>query len=444
MKPPLSLAALFARYFVQTMVVQFVLLLGFVTLLILLTSGADRDRIEQQMDGTVRMIQRELLSQPPARRAAELTSINELFAYPVKLLPTLPAALDDEARARLASGQSWLDYGNELLYAPLPGTRQILQLGPLGQGSEQHNFLQSEWGLFLLWFVFFGVPMAVLIYLNLRPHWQSLMALRATATQLAEGDLSARVGRLKSPLFAPLSTVINDMATRLERQVETRQALAHAVAHELRTPVARLRFGLSMLDEAEDDNERQHYREGMERDLTELDELLNISLSYAKLDRGEVSLQYETVDLNEWFDDLIRLMQPLCPPHLQLGLDCGSGNTTFDRKLMYVATRNLLLNAFKYATSRVQMSVTLYGGELWIAVEDDGPGIPPEECERIFEPFQRLDRSRDRATGGHGLGLSFVRLITLHHGGSASAGQASLGGARMALRLPQHPPRPRG
>ena len=436
MKPPATLAALFARYFVQTMVVQFILLLGFVTLLIFLTSGADRDRIEQQMAGTVRMIQRELLSQPPARRDAELASISELFAYPVKLLDTLPASLHDEARA---SGKIWLDYDNELLYAPLPGTRQTLLLGPLNQGPEQHNFLQSEWGLFLLWFVFFGAPMALLIYLNLRPHWQSLMVLRATATQLAEGDLSARATTLNSPLFAPLSTVINDMATALERQVETRQALAHAVAHELRTPVARLRFGLSMLDEAEDDDERQQYREGMERDLTELDELLNISLSYAKLDRGEVALQYETIDLNEWFDDLIALMQPLCPGHLQLGLSCQPGSATFDRKLMYVATRNLLLNAFKYAASQVQMTVTLASGQLLITVEDDGPGIPPAERERIFEPFQRLDRSRDRATGGHGLGLSFVRLIALHHGGVAHAGVAGLGGAQMGITLPQHP-----
>ncbi len=72
-------------------------------------------------------------------------------------------------------------------------------------------------------------------------------------------------------------------------------------------------------------------------------------------------------------------------------------------------------------------------------VEDDGPGIPAAERERIFEPFQRLDRSRDRATGGHGLGLSFVRLIALHHGGHAHAGVAILGGARMAITLPQHP-----
>jgi len=101
-KPPATLAALFARYFVQTMVVQFVLLLGFVTLLIFLTSGADRDRIQQQMDGTVRMIQRQLLSQEPARRPAELTTINELFTYPIRLLPAIPASRARASSPRLA------------------------------------------------------------------------------------------------------------------------------------------------------------------------------------------------------------------------------------------------------------------------------------------------------------------------------------------------------
>ncbi|MEQ6289686.1 ATP-binding protein [Vogesella sp. GCM10023246] len=440
MKPLPGLAALFARYFVQTMVVQFVLLLGFVGLLILLTSGAERDRIEQQMAGPVRMIQRALLTQPPEQRPHELAAISELFAYPLQLLPAAPPSLSDDARAWLASGNNWLDIDHKLLYAPLPGTRQVLMLGPLDDPDSQ-GWLQSQSGLFLLWFGFFGVPLALMIYLNLRPHWQALKSLRTTATQLAEGDLSARAANLKSPLFGPLAELINDMAARLERQMETRQALAHAVAHELRTPVARLRFGLTMLDEAEDEHERHQFREGMERDLTELDELLNISLSYARLDRGEVALQYETVDLPEWFDDLIALLQPLKPAHITLTLDCASGSTTFDRKLMYVATRNLLLNAFKYATSRVHMRVWQQAGLLHVDVDDDGPGIPAAERERVFEPFQRLDRSRDRATGGHGLGLSFVRLITLHHGGEARAGVAdALGGARMSLLIPQQPP----
>ncbi|SCK14992.1 ATP-binding protein [Vogesella sp. LIG4] len=442
MKPLPGLAPLFARYFVQTMVVQFVLLLGFVGLLILLTSGAERDRIELQMAGPVRMIQRQLLSQPPAARATELHTIAELYAYPLQLLPATPAGLSDDARAWLASGNNWLDADRKLLYAPLPGTRQVLLLGPLEDSLEQ-GWLHSEAGLFLLWFGFFGVPMALLIYLNLRPHWQALKALRFTATQLAEGDLSARAANVKSPMFGPLAELINDMASKLERQMETRQALAHAVAHELRTPVARLRFGLTMLDEAEDEHERHQFREGMERDLTELDELLNISLSYARLDRGEVALQYETIDLTEWFEDLIQLLHPLKPPHISLTLDCMAGSATFDRKLMYVATRNLLLNAFKYAAGKVHMQVWLADGQLHIDVDDDGPGIPADERDRVFEPFQRLDRSRDRATGGHGLGLSFVRLITLHHGGAASAGEARpLGGARMTIQLPQHPPAP--
>jgi len=79
-------------------------------------------------------------------------------------------------------------------------------------------------------------------------------------------------------------------------------------------------------------------------------------------------------------------MHPLKPPHISLSLDCVTGSATFDRKLMYVATRNLLLNAFKYATSQVHMQVWLADGQLHIDVDDDGPGIPAGERDRVFEP----------------------------------------------------------
>ncbi|KMJ52427.1 two-component sensor protein [Vogesella sp. EB] len=439
MRAPLSMARMFARYFAQTMLLQFVLLLGFVLLLIVLSANSERERLQKQMDGTVRLIQRELLRQPPARRDASLRELQPLFAYPLALVRLPPASLGEEARARLASGQSWLDSSQQNLYAPLPGTSQLLVIGPLDSQGSGGGWLHSELGLFVLWFAFFGVPLALLIYLNLRPHWHDLAALRDTSLRLAEGDLGARAPAARSPLFSPLQRQLNSMAEKLETQMETRQALAHAIAHELRTPVARLRFGLTMMDEAESDDERRGYRDGMERDMQELDELINVSLSYSKLDRGEVPLEYDTIDLEEWFEDLIELVQPLRPTLLQLTLDCARGEATFDRRLVYVATRNLLLNAFKYARQQVCMTVAVEQGQLIITVDDDGPGIPEKERERIFDPFQRLDRSRDRATGGYGLGLSFVRLIAHHHGGKAWIAQSPQGGARFGLTLPLHP-----
>jgi two-component system OmpR family response regulator/two-component system response regulator RstA len=116
-RAPLSMARMFARYFAQTMLLQFVLLLGFVLLLIVLSANSERERLQKQMDGTVRLIQRELLRQPPARRDASLRELQPLFAYPLALVRLPPATLDEEARARLASGQSWLDSSQQNLYA---------------------------------------------------------------------------------------------------------------------------------------------------------------------------------------------------------------------------------------------------------------------------------------------------------------------------------------
>ena len=434
-----GMAGIFARYFFQTMAVQFVLLLGFVFLLVFLLASDERERIQQQMDGTVRLIQRELLREPVAQRPATLKTLQELFSYPIKMSARLPAELPEDGTLALANRQSWLDDSQQYLYAPLPGTHETLIIGPLDSKEHERSWLQTEAGLFLLWFVFFGVPMAALIYINLRPHWQDLKALRDTSNRLAEGDLTARAPEARSPLFSPLQRQLNSMAAKLETQMETRQALAHAIAHELRTPVARLRFGLTMLSETDAPDERQQYAHGMERDMQELDELINVSLSYGKLDRGEVQLNYETIDLEEWFEDLIQLVDPLRPTSLILTLNCPTGQASFDRKLVYVATRNLLLNAFKYAKEQVHMTVRINDGQLDMMVDDDGSGIPHAERERLFEPFRRLDRSRDRATGGHGLGLSFVKLIAHHHGGKAWIEDAPLGGARFILRLPRYP-----
>ncbi|MFD1304224.1 sensor histidine kinase, partial [Methylobacterium marchantiae] len=113
------------------------------------------------------------------------------------------------------------------------------------------------------------------------------------------------------------------------------------------------------------------------------------------------------------------------------------GSVDADRRLLARAVGNLVRNAQKYATRRIALSAnrTAAGG-LEIVVEDDGPGIPPEERERIFEPFYRLDRSRDRATGGFGLGLSIAHKAVALHGGSLHVEDALLGGARFVVTLP--------
>ncbi len=101
------------------------------------------------------------------------------------------------------------------------------------------------------------------------------------------------------------------------------------------------------------------------------------------------------------------------------------------------ALSNLLTNAMRHAETRVQVSFVIEGDRARLLVDDDGPGVPEEAWERVFTPFLRLDDSRTRASGGHGLGLSIVRRIIYWHGGRAGVGTSELGGARFSLTWPR-------
>ncbi|QEL56805.1 ATP-binding protein [Chromobacterium paludis] len=432
-----SLGSLFARYFLITMLIQLLIIIGFGFLVTKLYENSDQAGKVQFMSGTVALIQDRLKSQPPQRWDAELAALAPRFGYPLQLVAQVPPDIAAEAAPLLRQGRPYLDNDSQQLFVALPGDKRLLALGPLDVQSSDSAWISEDIEVLLIWMLLSGSTLGSLLYFILRPLWSDLLEVRQTAEAFAEGDFSARARSATSRLFAPLPLAFNSMASRLERQMETRQALSHAIAHEIRTPIARLRFGLTMLEEEEDPDEWQRYRDGMERDMKELEELISTSMEFTKLKRSEVPLHLETVELFDWFDDLIDLVTPLKPPGLTLTLDCPREDGAFDRKLMYIATRNLLLNAFKYAHSQVRMKVYHQPGQLIVEVDDDGCGIPAEDRDKVFEPFLRLDRSRDRATGGHGLGLSFVRLIAEHHQGQASAGDSDLGGARFRMIIAQ-------
>ncbi|UTH75340.1 ATP-binding protein [Chromobacterium sp. IIBBL 290-4] len=432
-----SLGTLFARYFLATMLVELLIIIGFGFLVTKLYENSDQASKVQFMNGTVSLVRAQLQSHPQAEWNAQLAPLASHFSYPIHLVDKLPPELAADADSVLKIGLPYLDSDNQILYAPLSGSPKLLAFGPLDVQSSDSSWISEDIEVLLIWMLLSGTTLGTLLYFSLQPLWKDLLEVRRTAEVLAEGDFSARARSAKSRLFAPLPLAFNSMAERLERQMETRQALSHAIAHEIRTPIARLRFGLTMLEEEEDQAEWQRYRDGMERDLHELEDLISTSMELSKLKRSEVPLHLETIDLFDWFDDLIDLVTPLKPAGLALTLECPHEFGDFDRKLMYIASRNLLLNAFKYAQQQVRMRVFHQDGQLVIEVDDDGCGIPEEDREKVFEPFHRLDRSRDRATGGHGLGLSFVRLIAEHHQGAAIAEGSDLGGARFRMIIAQ-------
>jgi two-component system sensor histidine kinase RstB len=289
----------------------------------------------------------------------------------------------------------------------------------------------------LLTWSLIGLIFGVALWFWVRPVWRDLETLRQTARDLGDGDFDARAPTARSQLFAPLSDTMNSMAERVQQLIATHRELSSAISHELRTPIARMRFALEMLSGTDEPSERERLWAMMEADLDELDHLIDTSLTYARFERETPEPHFSSVRLAEWLADEVDTVR-LLGRELVITVDTAklpeNLAVDLDRKAMPYALRNLLRNAFKYARHDIVVSAELAAdGRILLHVDDDGIGIPPEDRELVFSAFTRLDRSRDRATGGYGLGLAITRRVLELHGGSATADASPLGGARFTL-----------
>jgi signal transduction histidine kinase len=158
-------------------------------------------------------------------------------------------------------------------------------------------------------------------------------------------------------------------------------------------------------------------------------------LDYARLDHPGLRMDMQSVTLEPWLHQIVAS----CPPHEKSVaiLHPGLESAWMEPRLMELAISNLLANALRYARRKVLLSVTREGARYRIAVEDDGEGIPEEDRTRVFRAFTRLDTSRNRKTGGFGLGLAIVARIAALHRGRVTAGVSDgLGGASLSLDWP--------
>jgi two-component system sensor histidine kinase RstB len=223
------------------------------------------------------------------------------------------------------------------------------------------------------------------------------------------------------------------MTQHIEQLVASQQHLLQAVAHEFRSPVARLRFHLQLIQGADAEKQQRHLA-GIDQELDELEAMVNDVLHYLKLGAVTTSTAGESVAVDEVF----ALLQQLCCVGQDIAVEytaqpSGACFMTEPRAFNTVY-KNLLQNALRHAKSKVIISVTLSAQELRIDVADDGPGIAKENRDKIFEPFARLHESRGRDSGGVGLGLAIVQRLLKSHGGEISVDESSMGGALFMTR----------
>jgi two-component system sensor histidine kinase CpxA len=237
---------------------------------------------------------------------------------------------------------------------------------------------------------------------------------------------------------AVLARDFDAMADRLRANRSAITQLLRDISHELRSPLARMRVALGLARQPPADLSRQLDR--LEREIERLDSLISQVLKLARLHGTDAPFGRETFDLDEVIEEVVRDANfegavKNCRVRLQ---SAASAAVDGNRDLVRSAIENVLRNAVRYSPqdAPVDVSVTRSDAGVAILIRDRGPGVPDSDLERIFEPFYRVAESRDRDTGGEGIGLAITAQVLKAHGGSAKAANSQGGGFEVRLNLP--------
>ncbi|HET7084487.1 MAG TPA: ATP-binding protein [Rhizomicrobium sp.] len=309
-----------------------------------------------------------------------------------------------------------------------PGTEVIRTIVPIDAHSVVSGVLirpRADWPVEIMIAAVIAVVLASLgAALVARRVVRPLSELTRAAANVAMGSGAPHVAEQGPDDVRSAAAAFNAMATKVTRTLDGQRHLLSAVGHDLRTPLTAMRINLEFVD---DDD----LREGLMRNLEELQVLTEQVLSAAKGAGGE---QRRQVDLSALVESLCTDLDELGEPvswvnHSPAPISCRPNE-------IKRAVRNLVENAVAYGhRAEVRISDTSDGYE--VLVEDEGPGIPESDRQRVFEPFVRLESSRNEATGGTGLGLTLAKAIAEGHGGQVRLEDRPGGGLRARMQLPR-------
>ncbi len=392
---------------------------------------------QQQIKGTLRLIQVRFMHTPQNQWPALERELHEDFApLQLRVIPLTDASLSDSERADLVQGKNAVrrgyygEWGTALTL--LPGDQVIKLVSP----DPPVDINVIYWLMNIL----VGAALLACLLIWVWPHWRDLQRLKRTAMMLGKGNLAERTQISPRSNIGDLAQVFDKMAQDIEGLLNQQQELLNAVSHELRTPLSRLEFGMALVMADPLEPPTKLRLEQMIGHVRELDSLIDELLSYTRLQSPYQRPDLQEVPVQAYLDSVLGgFIDEQESRHFSLILQFETTPERFvlDPRLTARALQNLINNAIRYCEKQVKVSARKHPENgLVFSVEDDGIGIPAHEQERIFEPFYRMDRSRDRDTGGFGLGLAISRRSIECQGGNITVGSSTLGGASFEIFLP--------
>jgi signal transduction histidine kinase len=310
---------------------------------------------------------------------------------------------------------------------------------PMGVGSLQA--LSSSINQYLIWGAIIAIAAALIItYFLSRRISAPIHALTIATSNLGEGDLSQRVNYKGRDEIGKLSERFNVMAVDLQKDEERRRQLIADVAHELKTPVSDIRAYLEAIHDGLMEPTSSNL-DSIYEDITLLSRLINDLQLLAVSDSGELDLVYQPDSITRVISNTAASMQPLIKAKgilLVLELPDELSSVKIDSQRVSQVLHNLIDNAIRHTPQDGQILISAHEdkGYIKISVSDTGEGIPPEDLPHIFERFYRVDKSRARATGGTGLGLTIAKRLVEAHGGTIEVHSEPGKGSHFAFTLP--------
>jgi signal transduction histidine kinase len=347
------------------------------------------------------------------------------------------------------SGEYRPDFPGKQIAMPFQGdpsgTVYIIPKSSTALGLESLQILFASIGRYFLWGGCIAVVVALgLSYILSKRLLSPVQALTHAARQLGSGDLSQRVDVRSKNELGELADTFNSMAANLERAEELRKKMVADIAHELRTPLSNIKGYLEAtrdgLINADDKTIRN-----LDEEATLLTRLVNDLQELSLAEAGELKLEREAVDSRDLIEKAVGMMQTKAA-HKNITLTAELPeqlpNVYIDTHRISQVLRNLIENAITATPEdgSVTVSAGLQDNYVEISVKDTGEGISAKDLSRIFERFYRIDKSRARATGGSGLGLTIARRLVEAHGGEVKAESEPGHGSRFSFTIPPDEP----
>lgn len=295
--------------------------------------------------------------------------------------------------------------------------------------------------------------LAIALWLRLYPWWRDLQMIRQAAASFGDGDLQQRAHLSRHSTFNTIGNTFDQMAEQIQQLIQSQKQLLDSVAHDVRSPLARIRFAVEMLQENNTPEQQQRYQQHIINSTETLEGLIETLLLHARYSSSPQPECFSSINLVDLIEEELDVRQQQLTEEakqagreaLQLNFISQAAQNRYqlDAQGMQRVLNNLLDNACRFAQSEIRVSLATKGHWYELSIEDDGPGIAEELREQVLQPFHQLQNEARTPSSkkrhehqGYGLGLPICQQIARWHQGALLISDSELGGAAIRLRWP--------